>query len=88
MRTLLGHAAYTLPAGGVTRLHYIDARARLERTDVLLLTAGGFGAALTLSLTPTPTLTLTLTLTLTRYMATASAGGERGATEALRLWTP
>ena len=38
MRTLLGHAAYTLPAGGVTRLHYVDARARLERTDVLLLT--------------------------------------------------
>jgi len=52
VRTLLGHAAYTLPAGGVTRLHYVDARARLERTDVLLLTEVALALALALALAP------------------------------------
>ena len=46
VRTLLGQDVYALPAGGITRLHFIAARARLQQVDVLLLTGANVSADL------------------------------------------
>ena len=45
-RALLGHSVYALPAGGVTREHYLIARERLRSVDVLLRLGSDMDAAL------------------------------------------
>ena len=50
VRTLVGAPVYRLPAGQITHEHYITARERLRRADVLLLTGANLSRDLRLRL--------------------------------------